>query len=433
MGQIVHRAGRRAPLPLAVVAAATATLVTGCGSSTAAATTTLSGVMNAQVVHRDGSVVPAVDGLRLRRGDVVRTALDGRAELRTRGRVVYEGSDAAVLVVNGARAELRHGAVVVDAQHGAGLALTVAGLAVHAGNGSAVRAERSVTVRIATLAGHAGIDNGVGRHLDVPALTQAVVGGDALPDSTADTPLRLTDDDGEAHAVPLLVRDDVALQGLAAGIDGAGTSTARAVLTAWHSSLQALPAGVARSEQVLPMVLAATDPRNAAARYVEAVQLRQAGASWGVVAARLHTSSLAAFAALQSFEHAVATGQVGSVAAAVAALAETQVGGTPALGRTAVPAGGTGSGGGGGSGPGGPNPQPSGSPSPAPSPSGVSGVVGSTIDRVLSLVPTPPPTPTPTPVVPLPLPAAVVTPLPTLPPLPVVGAVTPLPVPLVTP
>src|SRR5437763_12306337 len=82
--------------------------VTGCGSPLSAATTTLAGVVDAHVVHADGAVITAVNGLRLHRGDVVRTGPAGRAELRTRGRVVYEGSDAAVQVIDGARRSEEH-------------------------------------------------------------------------------------------------------------------------------------------------------------------------------------------------------------------------------------------------------------------------------------------------------------------------------------
>src|SRR5438270_3003930 len=74
--------------------------VTGCGSRVSAATTTLRGVIDASLVHANGAVVTAVDGLRLRRGDVVRTGPAGRAELQTRGRVIYEGSDASVQMLN---------------------------------------------------------------------------------------------------------------------------------------------------------------------------------------------------------------------------------------------------------------------------------------------------------------------------------------------
>src|SRR3954469_8329300 len=90
--------------------------VTGCGSPLSAATTTLHGVVDASVLHANGVVVTAVDGLRLRRGDVVRTGAHGRAELKARGRVIYEGSDAALQMLDGARADLRHGAGVIDGQ-----------------------------------------------------------------------------------------------------------------------------------------------------------------------------------------------------------------------------------------------------------------------------------------------------------------------------
>lgn len=404
MGQIAHP-GRAALLP--ALALVTATVVTGCGTPLSAATTTLDGVIDVTVVHPDGAVVAGVNGLRLHRGDVVRTGPSGRAELRTRGRVVYEGSDAAVRMIDGASAELRHGAVVVDAQHGPGLALSVAGLRVGTSSGTALRAERSVTVRIAALAGDASVDSSTGRHLDVASLSQVIVGGDALPDSTADSPLRLTDDDGEAHTVPALVRDDLALDTLASGIDNTGSSTVRVVTAAWHSGLDPLPAGVADSEQVLPVVIAAASGGDTAAHYSTAVQLRRDGASWGVVAHRLHTTSAAVLAALQAFEKGAATGQVGTIPAALAFLS----GGGP-TGPTHH--------GGGGSGPGGTSSTPGAHPSP--SPSGSPDVVGGTIDRVLKLLPTP--LPTSTSILPLPVPS--------LPSLPVGSLVTPAPAPLLT-
>src|SRR3954449_1052472 len=302
--------------------------VTGCGSPLSAATTTLHGVVDATVVHANGAVITAVNGLRLHRGDVVRTGPHGRAELQARGRVIYEGSDAALQMLDGARADLRHGAVVVDAQKGPGLSMSLAGLEVSTGSGSAVRAERDVTVRLGALAGSVGVDSQTGRHLQITPLSQAIVGGDALPDSTTDSPLRLTDDDGEAHAVPLLVRDDLALGSLAAGIDSTGDSTVRLVTAAWHSGLETLPGGVARSEQVLPVVIAAAAGGDTRAGYATAVALRQHGASWGVVAHRLHTSAAAVLAALSVFEKGAATGQVGTVPAALAFLSGGAGGGT---------------------------------------------------------------------------------------------------------
>jgi len=357
--------------------------VTGCGSSLSAATTTLHGVIDASVVHANGAVVTAVDGLRLRRGDVVRTGSAGRAELQTRGRVIYQGSDAAVQMIDGARADLRHGAVVVDAQHGPGLSMSMAGLQVGAGSGSALRAERGVTVRLGALAGTVGVDSQTGRHLQITSLSQAIVGGDALPDSTAASPLRLTDDDGEAHAVPVLVRDDLALNSLAAGIDNTGDSTVRLVTAAWHSVLETLPSGVGRSEQVLPVVIAAAAGGDTQAGYQTALSLRQHGASWGVIAHRLHTTSSAVLAALSAFEKGAATGQVGTVPAALAFLSGG--GSDPGAGSGS----GTGGGGGGHHGHG-----PSSQPHPTASPSSSPDVVGGTIDRVLKLLPTPVPTPT---------------------------------------
>jgi len=387
-------------------------MVTGCGSPLSAATTTLHGVVDASVVHANGAVVAAVEGLRLRRGDVVRTGPQGRAELRTRGRVVYEGSAAAVQMIDGARADLRHGAVVVDAQHGPGLSMSVAGLQVVAGSGSAVRAERDVTVRLGALAGSVGVDSQTGRHLQITPLSQAIVGGDALPDSTTDSPLRLTDDDGEAHAVPLLVRDDLALGALAAGIDSTGDSTVRLVTAAWHSGLEALPGGVARSEQVLPVVIAAAAGGDTRAGYATAVALRRHGASWGVVAHRLHTTAAAVLAALSVFEKGAATGQVGTVPAALDFLS----GGGAVAGRGTGPGDGSGSGSGGH-----PRPGPSSSPQPTASPSSSPDVVGGTIDKVLKLLPTPLPTVT----------SLLPVPVPSLPSLPIVG-VTPAPAPLPT-
>ena len=122
----------------------------------------------------------------------------------------------------------------------------MAGLAVAIPAGSAIRAERSVTVRVAALAGRADVTSAAGRTLTIDSLHQAMVGGDALPDNT--TPLQLTDDDGEAHAVPDLVRDDETLNGLASGIDSTGPATARVVASSWHGPLSA-PPGLGRAER----------------------------------------------------------------------------------------------------------------------------------------------------------------------------------------
>src|ERR1700758_32094 len=116
MGQRPHP-GRSLAL-CAAASLAAVPLLSGCGTSVSAASTTVEGVLSATIVHTDGTTRPAVDGLRLRAGDVVQTGSGGRAELITQSRVVYVGSQAAVQVVDGDHQVLRTGAMVADAQHG---------------------------------------------------------------------------------------------------------------------------------------------------------------------------------------------------------------------------------------------------------------------------------------------------------------------------
>jgi hypothetical protein len=420
MGQTVHPGRRVRGLALLAIGSLVATpFLTGCSTSGAAASTSLRGVLAATVLHSDGSTGPALDGLTLRPGDVVRTGADGRAELVTRNRVVYVGSQAAVQVVDGAHQVLRLGGVVANAQHGApALDIEVGGLDVHAPTGSAVRAERSFTSRIAALAGPTEVTTSAGRRLTVDALHQAMVGGDALPDST--TPLRLTDDDGEAHAVPDLVRDDETLNGLARGIDSTGPSTTRVVEASWSGPLTA-PRGVDRSERLLPAVIAATgSAAGADQRYSRAVDYRKAGGSWGVIAHLLGVPAQNVVATLAAFERTQPPGQIGSVAAVLASVSAAgngAGGGSHGGGRDTGNNGGgqdTGTTGGHGSG----------GPAPTPSPSSGGGTVGqlvgtvdNTVGQVLSILPTPVPTPTPTKTaLPLPIPLPSVNlPLPLLP------------------
>jgi hypothetical protein len=404
MGQTVHP-GRRLAL-CAAVALAGAPFLTGCSTSVASSPTALRGVISATVVHSDGTTRPGLDGLTLRPGDVVRTGAAGRAELVTRNRVVYVGSQAAVQVVDGAHQVVRLGGVVADAQHGApALDIEVGALDVHTPSGSAVRAERSVTSRIGALAGPTEVTTSAGRRLTIDALHQAIVGGDALPDST--TALRLTDDDGEAHAVPDLVRGDETLNGLARGIDSTGPSTARVVQASWSGPLTA-PRGVNRSERLLPAVIAATgSARGAEQRYNEAVDYRKAGGSWGVIAGLLGVPAQHVVATLAAFERTQPAGRIGNVAAVLASAGVTAngPGGSHTGGRDTGNDSGQGTGHGSGQGSGGP------SPSPSPSPSSSSGAVGqvvgtvdNTVGQVLSILPTPTPTRTALPL-PVPLPS----------------------------
>ena len=395
MGQTVHP-GRRTGWTAAVTAAAVmggGLLLSGCSSSVAEAATTLHQPVGVSVVHPDGAVTPGVEGLRVRPGDVVRTATDGRTELVTRSRVVYVGSQAGVQVVDGARQVLRSGAVVVDAQHGPGLDLNVASLTVSTPAGSAVRAERSVTVRVGTLAGTSRVSSSAGRRVTVPALHQTMVGGDALPDST--TPLRLTDDAGEAGAVPDLVRDDRTLTGLARGIDSTGGSTTRVVNASWDGPLTA-PQGAGRSERLLPAVIASAGPRDAAlALYRTAQRLRSAGGSWGVVARLVGVRASGVVAALAAFERSQPAGHVGSVRSILAGFATNGPGGGGPTVNGPGGGPGTGSSGNGGNNNGSNDNGGGGNPSPSPSPSPSGGVVGTvtdTVGTVLSILPSPSPT-----------------------------------------
>src|SRR3954453_16876824 len=390
MGQSAHPGRTRAAIAAAgVVAAAT---ITSCSSSLASATTVLSAVSAASVLHADGSTAAAVNGLRLHPGDVVRTGPGGRAELVTRSRQVYLGSQASLQVLDGEHQQLRHGAVVVDAQHGSGLSLRVGGLEVSAPAGAALRAERSVTVRLGALAGTSRVLSATGRSLDLPALHQVVVGGDALPDLT--TPLRLTDDDGESHAVPVLVRDDESLIGLARGIDGTGAATANVVTASWRGPSTRAPAGVARSERVLPVVIAAAGPPSAAVhRYRTAVSLRTAGASWGGVGHLLGVGASRGVDELAALQRPQPPGSIGNAQQVLAAITS---GGADAPGAGGGAGGqrstNDGAGGGGGNGGGGPkSPQPRASPTASQQPLDT---VGQTVGQVLALVPTPTSSPT---------------------------------------
>jgi hypothetical protein len=391
MGQSAHPGRTRAAI--AAVGVVGATTMTGCSSSLASATTVITAVNDASVVHADGSTAAAFDGLRLRAGDVVRTGPAGRAELVTRARHVYVGSQASLQVLDGEHQQLRHGAMVVDAQHGSGLSLRVAGLDVTTPAGTALRAERSVTVRLGALAGKSRVVSSTGRSLDLASLHQVVVGGDALPDAT--TPLRLTDDDGESHAVPVLVHDDESLVGLARGIDGTGAATAKVVTATWRGPSTRTPVGVARSERVLPVVIAAAGrAADAVHRYRTAVALRTAGASWGVVAHLLGVGASRVVDELAVLERTEAPGSIGNVQQVLAAIADrTGLSGGGRPGQRGQNGNGNRNGTGDGGGGGGNSSHPGPTPSPSPT-QGLLDTVNQTVGQVLSLVPTPTSTPT---------------------------------------
>jgi hypothetical protein len=315
--------------------------------------------------------------------------------LVTRGRMVYVEQSAAVAVINGAHQQLRTGGAVIDAQHGPGLRVDLAGDTLEVLAGSATEAMRSVSVQVGSLAGSTQITSATARRLTIPPLAQAVVTGDALPGTT--TPLRLSDDAAEAHAVPMLVNDDVALQDLARGIDSSGGVAARDIETAWTGTPSPTPTAAPRSERVLPMVIA--DATSAAGetmqdRYDHAVDWRRAGGSWGVVVQLLSAHASAVQAKFAAFLRHQSTGQIGTVS--IQALGAPHLAsGQPPVTSTTNPSKS-------------PSPSPSsgvhhGGTSPLPTPS--SGPVGTVVKKlpgvagtVLGLLPVKvPPTPKPLP------------------------------------
>jgi hypothetical protein len=232
----------------------------------------------------------------------------------TRGRVVYVGRSAAVAVVDGAHQQLRTGVAVIDARSGPGLLLEVAGDALSVPMGSATEAQRSVSVRVGSLAGPAEITSATAQRLTVPGLGQAIIDGDALPATT--TPLHLSDDAAETAVVPTLVSDDVALNGLARGIDSSGGAAAGVIETAWNGTTSVMPRATPSSERVLPMVIA--DATAAAGgtrqqRYDHVVRWRRAGGSWGVIVALLRTHAGAVAASFNALQRHQPTGQIGTV------------------------------------------------------------------------------------------------------------------------
>jgi hypothetical protein len=202
--------------------------------------------------------------------------------------------------------------------------------------------------------------------------------------------LRLTDDDGEAHAVPALVHDDEALNSLARGIDGTGASTATVVTAAWHGPLTATPSGVGRSERVLPVVIATAGPAtDANHRYHSAVALRKAGGSWGVVAHLLGVGAARVVEELALLEKTQKPGSIGDARQVLAAIARAS--GATGGGQNSGNGGGSSGGGTGGSGGGSSNPTPSPSPSSTQQPLDT---VSQTVGQVLTLIPTPTSSPT---------------------------------------
>jgi hypothetical protein len=305
------------------MAAGVIVVATRGSTPVAQAETRLGAVKDARIVSASGVARIARAGEALRDGDVVITGSGGSAVLFTRGRTTLLGGSAALAVIDGGKQQLRTGTAVVNAILGPPLSLDLSGDVVAIPHGSATEAARGVSIRIGALAGPAAITSTSGRQLALPALSQAVLSGDALPGGT--TPLHLTDSAAEAQAVPRLVADDLALNTLARGIDTTGRSTAHLIEASWTGTVEPAPGGVSRSERVLPVLIAdSTHGGTAQQRYDSAVTWRAEGGSWGVVLHLLAGRASSVESTLAELQKRGQTpgqiGTVGPVAATISAV-----------------------------------------------------------------------------------------------------------------
>ncbi|HVU74477.1 MAG TPA: hypothetical protein VHE83_16040 [Mycobacteriales bacterium] len=228
----------------------------------------------------------AVKGDHLRVGDALVTDATGQARLDVPGGELVLGPSTAVRVVGPRLTELLRGTAGLRLHHGAALSLqtgTVTASVSAAGAG--VRVARDYRVTAAALAGGASLSGVDGGHLDLPALTEADVPGIELPSSAI--PVQELDHDPsgvDAVLAPDLVRSDVALDRLAAQVDA--DTVAHTALHPASFEATTLPSSVAHpSEIALTRAMGQATGGDVAAR--RAVELRAAGAAWGVVAAEL--------------------------------------------------------------------------------------------------------------------------------------------------
>lgn len=347
----------------------------------------------------------AVRGDHLAVGDVLVTGADGRASVDVPDGRLELGPSTAVRVVGPRLAELLHGTAGLQLKHrGAALSLQTGTVTASvAASGAAVRVLRDYRVSAAALAGTTSLSGVDGSQLDVPGLSEADVSGLTVP-ATA-IPVQELDhaaDGVDAALAPHLVQADIALDRLAAQVDA--DSVARAALhPASYESSQLAAAATHPSEIALTRAIGqvSTSDPDAGAR---ALELRAAGAAWGVIAAELHVTAdqlrpiidqmLAAptLRALVPVVAAQAAGPTGAPSGS-AGLPGGSVGSTPA---TSV-----------GTGPTSTEPQPvsSGptraappsSPPASSAPTGPFGDVVGTVTGAIGLTPSPSPSPSPSP------------------------------------
>lgn len=377
---------------VSVLVAAVVALVARTGDP-ATADTYLAEARNAAVVYADGTSAMATQGLRVPPGATVRTGAVGAAVLSTAGRDVYLGALSTLTVGDGVHQDLGKGQAMVDSRNGPRLALRTPAGVVSVPDGGLTRVEEGVVLRLAVFEGSALL-TAAGRQATtaVPALFQSKAAYGGL--GQVPTPLALTDDAWERRLAAHLVSADLDLRALARGLAG---TDGELVLQNASISLRAVPpTSVDRGEQALAVAVAqasAVPDQVATLRKVQSY--RDAGGSWGVVAALVD----ARVSAVSSLLDAV-------LAAPADGVPPVQAGGTPDVGSLL--------GGGSTGGPtGGPSRGPSRSPSPAPSPTrspggGTTPTPASPVDQLVDTVvnllsPTPSPpapaaTPSPTPI-----------------------------------
>jgi hypothetical protein len=234
----------------------------------------------------------ALAGDRLEAGDVLLTGATGHATVDVPGGELALGPSTVVTVSAPDAWKLEHGTAGVARLHGKG-ALTLAAGTATAGvsaRGSVIRVARTYAVSAAVLGGTARMAGVDGDRLDVPSFAVVDVPGVALPATTGWIP-SLDHDPGSVDAVlaPELVATDAAIERLAAQVDA--DTAARVALRPAAYEAQIPAAASHPSEVALTRAIGLASPGDATAASRQAVTLREQGAAWGIVAAKLGVSA----------------------------------------------------------------------------------------------------------------------------------------------
>ncbi|HVE98911.1 MAG TPA: hypothetical protein VNA12_07005 [Mycobacteriales bacterium] len=354
---------------------------------------------DAEVVLRDAVDVTVssgttrragVPGESLPPGATVSTGAAGSATLDVRDRLVRLAAATAVGVPDGATVQLTRGSILVDRRNGPEVTVRAGLLVIDEVDSGGLRVDRGFSTRVSVYSGGARARTS-DRRIDVPRLHGVGVAGRALPDRPA--PLRLTGDLWEREIIPQVVAADVTLTRLAKGLDTARTVPAGAVEVlpaVYRDALASLPSNAGRSEALLPVAIG--EAAGGAEEVVRSLDLRAAGASWGVVAALVGARSADVAAELSRLiRRADPSAGPGTVAAGDPTEAPDF---GPEPGPTATPNR---------SGRPGQSPRPTPSRSSGPSPSSSPSPSEGVVETIRRLLPSGSPTPTPPALVPSPV------------------------------